>query len=78
MMFCFLLTFYPLRLFVVDRKREGTEEVPMERVQIVGTTGNLYEVVIGPEPWCTCPDSEKGNQCKHIIYVSFKREFPPI
>ncbi|KLJ12667.1 hypothetical protein EMPG_09495 [Blastomyces silverae] len=57
------------RLFVVDRKREGTEEVPTEKVQIVGTTGNLYEVVIGLEPWCTCPDSQKGNQCKHIIYV---------
>ncbi|OAX80626.1 hypothetical protein ACJ72_05032 [Emergomyces africanus] len=57
------------RLFVVDRKREGTEEVPMERVQIVGTTGNLYEVVIGLEPSCTCPDSGKRNQCKHIIYV---------
>ncbi|PGH02111.1 hypothetical protein GX51_04814 [Blastomyces parvus] len=57
------------RLFVVDRKREGTEEVPMEKIQIVGTTGNLYEVVIGLVPWCTCPDSLKGNQCKHIIYV---------
>ncbi|KAL2359738.1 hypothetical protein RJZ56_007406 [Blastomyces dermatitidis] len=57
------------RLFVVGRKREGTEEVPTERVQIVGTTGNLYEVVIGLEPWCTCPDSQQGNQCKHIIYV---------
>ncbi|KAG5297614.1 RING finger domain-containing protein [Histoplasma ohiense] len=57
------------RLFVVDRKRDGTEDVPMEKVQIVGTTGNLYEVVIGLVPWCTCPDSQKGNQCKHIIYV---------
>lgn len=44
----------------------------MEKVQIVGTTGNLYEVVIGLVPRCTCPDSQKGNQCKHIIYVSSK------
>ncbi|OJD18394.1 hypothetical protein AJ78_01574 [Emergomyces pasteurianus Ep9510] len=59
------------RLFVVGRQREGegTDEVPVEKVQIVGSTGNLYEVVIGLVPWCTCPDSEKGNQCKHIIYV---------
>ncbi|PGH08277.1 hypothetical protein AJ79_06064 [Helicocarpus griseus UAMH5409] len=57
------------RMFVVDRTREGTEEVPTERVQIVGTTGNIYEVAIELEPYCTCPDSEKGNQCKHIVYV---------
>jgi hypothetical protein len=23
-------------------------------------------------PSCTCPDAEKGNQCKHIVFV---REF---
>ncbi|OAX78919.1 hypothetical protein ACJ72_06768 [Emergomyces africanus] len=61
------------RLFVVDRRREGegegTAEAPREIVQIVGSTGNLYEVEIGLVPWCTCPDSRKGNQCKHIIYV---------
>ncbi|KAK2745923.1 hypothetical protein FQN55_005995 [Onygenales sp. PD_40] len=59
------------RLFVVDRTRGGTEEVPEETVQIVGTTGNIYQVVIGKEPSCTCPDALKGNQCKHIIYVLF-------
>ncbi|EEH48459.1 uncharacterized protein PADG_04538 [Paracoccidioides brasiliensis Pb18] len=57
------------RMFVVSRTREGTEDVPTERVHIVGTTGNIYQVEIALEPSCTCPDAEKGNQCKHIIYV---------
>jgi hypothetical protein len=57
------------RLFVLARTRGGTEEAPEETVDIVGTTGNVYQVVIGKEPSCTCPDARKSNQCKHIIYV---------
>jgi len=26
-------------------------------------------VTVNKVPSCTCPDAEKGNQCKHIIYV---------
>lgn len=58
-----------IRLFVLGRKRAGTEDDPEERVDIAGTTGNIYEVVIGRVPKCTCPDNVKGNQCKHIVYV---------
>lgn len=57
------------RMFVIGRKRKGTEEVPEEEVYIVGTTGNIYRVTIAKEPTCTCPDARKGNQCKHVVYV---------
>ncbi|KAL1999785.1 hypothetical protein VTN02DRAFT_3981 [Thermoascus thermophilus] len=57
------------RMYVIGRTRGGSEEVPEERVDIVGTTGNIYHVFVGKEPACTCPDARKGNQCKHIIYV---------
>lgn len=58
-------------MFVVDRTRTGTDEVPEERVDIAGTTGNIYTITIGKEPSCTCPDARKGNQCKHIVYVRY-------
>lgn len=57
------------RLFVLRRTRGGTEEVPEEYIDIAGSTGNIYQVVIGKEPSCTCPDAKKGNQCKHVVYV---------
>jgi len=56
-------------MFVIDRTRSGTEEAPEETVDIAGTTGNIYNVNIGNLPTCTCQDNQKGNQCKHIIYV---------
>ena len=59
------------RMFLIDRKRtlsvDGHEE---EVFDIAGSTGNIYEVTISKVPECTCPDASKGNQCKHIIYVS--------
>lgn len=57
------------RMFVLDRVRGGTKEEPEETVEIAGTTGNVYAVQISYLPNCTCPDNQKGNQCKHIIYV---------
>ncbi|WEW55528.1 hypothetical protein PRK78_000959 [Emydomyces testavorans] len=57
------------RMFVIKRQREETVEGPEEMVHIVGTTGNVYKVVIGKVPSCSCPDALKGNQCKHIVYV---------
>lgn len=57
-------------MFVIDRTRGGTEEVPEETIDMVGTTGNIYSVHVTHEPTCTCPDNQKRNQCKHIVYVS--------
>ncbi|KAL1957156.1 hypothetical protein VTO42DRAFT_6299 [Malbranchea cinnamomea] len=59
------------RLCVLKRSRTGTDEVPEEVIDIVGSTGNVYAVHIGKLPSCTCPDSQKGNQCKHIVYVLY-------
>ena len=56
-------------MFVIDRTRQGTEEVPEEVVEMAGSTGNVYHVTISKLPHCTCPDNAKGNQCKHIVYV---------
>jgi len=58
-------------MFVVGHTVGGTEECPEITFDIVGSTGNIYKVVIGKEPFCDCPDGAKGNQCKHIVYGEF-------
>ncbi|KAH8697285.1 putative RING finger domain protein [Talaromyces proteolyticus] len=57
------------KMFVIRRTRQSAGGVPEEKVDMVGTTGNIYTVTISTTPWCSCPDSSKGNQCKHIVYV---------
>lgn len=59
------------RFFVLERRRTGTDECPGEVVELTGSTGNVYTVSIGRQPECNCPHARKGNQCKHIIFVSF-------
>ena len=59
------------RMFLIDRERKtGNDGTQEEVFDLAGSTGNVYTVTIGKLPKCTCPDNEKGNQCKHIIYVS--------
>jgi len=58
------------RLTIQDRTRNDADVIPEETVTIAGTTGNLYTVRIKEVPSCDCPHAKKGNQCKHIIYVS--------
>lgn len=60
------------RMFLIDRKRKMSEDGTHEEevFDLAGTTGNVYQITITKVPRCTCPDNGKGNQCKHIIYVS--------
>lgn len=57
------------RMYVVDRQRSSNLDFPAETVTLIGSTGNIYTVVIDSEPSCDCPWAKKGNQCKHIAYV---------
>ncbi|EKM57496.1 uncharacterized protein PHACADRAFT_206397 [Phanerochaete carnosa HHB-10118-sp] len=58
------------RFFMVDRNRNGDEL--REEFQVLGSTGNVYTVVIDKIPQCSCPDSLKGNHCKHILFIFAK------
>lgn len=60
------------RLTVLSRERCGTDDAPEEKVVIAGSTGNVYTVHIGFLPRCDCPHANKGNQCKHVIYVMLR------
>ncbi|KAJ6471811.1 hypothetical protein C8R47DRAFT_1147143 [Mycena vitilis] len=58
------------RFFMVDRKRfEGELK---EEFQVLGSTGNIYTVTIQRTPSCNCPDAQKGNHCKHILFIYLK------
>ncbi|KAI1212128.1 uncharacterized protein F4807DRAFT_417627 [Annulohypoxylon truncatum] len=57
------------RFYVLGRTREGIAHCPEESVELTGSTGNIYVVHIAHLPTCTCPHSQKGHQCKHVIYV---------
>ncbi|KAI5824771.1 hypothetical protein K523DRAFT_342779 [Schizophyllum commune Tattone D] len=58
------------RFYMVDRRRNDGEL--REQFSVLGSTGNVYTVTIGPKPSCDCPDALKGNHCKHIIFVFIK------
>ncbi|EJT98751.1 hypothetical protein DACRYDRAFT_118538 [Dacryopinax primogenitus] len=58
------------RFYLVDRDREGDEL--KETFKVLGSTGNIYTVMIDKMPSCNCPDALKGNHCKHILFVFLK------
>ncbi|EXJ96499.1 hypothetical protein A1O1_01625 [Capronia coronata CBS 617.96] len=57
------------RMVVLGRTRGTVDGAPYEEIEIVGSTGNVYQVTVSREPVCTCPDSYKGNECKHKVYA---------
>ncbi|KAJ5133991.1 Bcebp4 [Penicillium atrosanguineum] len=59
------------KMIVIEHSVGGTHECPEISFDVVGSTGNIYEVVIRKEPVCNCPDGLKGSQCKHICYMLF-------
>lgn len=58
------------RFFLIERHRN--EEELREEFKVLGSTGNIYTVVIDKLPSCDCPDAGKGNHCKHILFVYLK------
>jgi len=58
------------RFFLIDRRRNG--EDLREEFKVLGSTGNVYTIIIDKIPSCNCPDASKGNHCKHILFVFLK------
>lgn len=68
-------------MFILSRERDVEEhchthatDCPRERIQIAGSSGNVYNVTISHLPSCTCPVgvfSKKGSGkcCKHVLYI---------
>jgi hypothetical protein len=66
---CFIDLTNPRRFFLIDRVQGGSNESPSETFTMTGSTGNVYTVNIANQPECNCPYAEKGNQCKHMVWV---------
>ncbi|KAK4103557.1 hypothetical protein N658DRAFT_389942, partial [Parathielavia hyrcaniae] len=58
------------RFYVLSRTRhDSSASCPEEIIELTGSTGNIYTVVVARQPTCTCPHAREGNQCKHMLYV---------
>ena len=55
------------RFFLIDREKQ--EGALSEKFLVLGSTGNVYTVMIKHVLSCDCPDALKGNHCKHILFV---------
>ncbi len=61
------------RLYLVNQEDVSNEESGLcRKYAVLGSTGNVYDVLIGKLPHCSCPDCGKGRLCKHIIFVMVK------
>lgn len=63
------------RLFLIESSTPSTcprNGGPSIKFSVLGSTGNVYEVIIAKVPHCSCPDAAKGNLCKHLLFVMLK------
>ncbi|KAI9638097.1 uncharacterized protein MKK02DRAFT_42484 [Dioszegia hungarica] len=61
------------RMFMMTRRRIREGPQAAEKYAVLGSTGNVYTVIIDAKPSCDCPDCMKGNSpCKHIVFVFLK------
>lgn len=57
------------KIYLVNRNVDDSSAI----FNVMGTTGNIYEVKLLGSPVCTCPDFEKRKQrCKHIFFMLTK------
>ena len=57
-------------LYLVESIPQNSKEEKKRIYLIMGSTGNVYSVVITNKPTCTCPDfRQRKKRCKHIYFV---------
>jgi len=59
------------RMYLVEQKniKPCTAGGPARQYVVLGSTGNVYSVVVSDVVSCDCPDAAKGNACKHQLFV---------
>ena len=60
------------RLYLIDQEDQSTSSELKKKYAVLGSTGNVYDVLISSQPTCNCPDCARGKLCKHIIFVLVK------
>lgn len=57
------------RLYLIEQTPLSSRWGNAKEFTILGSTGNVYRVEIGDRVRCNCPDAERGNVCKHQLFV---------
>ena len=61
------------RLYLIEQSDISSEEEGLQRrFAVLGSTGNVYEVIVGKRPHCSCPDCQRNHLCKHILFIMLK------
>lgn len=62
------------RLYLIDKKLVGEDpNSPTAcHFNVLGSTGNVYDVTLEQRPSCTCPDFPRSGLCKHILFVMLR------
>ena len=65
------------RLYLIEEKDISNTEESFHflgrRYDVLGSTGNVYNVLISKFPSCSCPDfTGKNHVCKHLFFVMIK------
>lgn len=57
------------KIYLVNRNVDDSTAT----FNVMGTTGNIYEVKLSGSPTCSCPDfCQRRNRCKHIFFMLAK------
>ncbi len=59
-------------MYLVTKDNEADMEALCCNFVVLGSTGNVYNVIIQRVPRCNCPDHTRGHLCKHILFVLLK------
>lgn len=60
------------RMYLVNQTDCSDSSGLSKNFTVLGSTGNIYDVVIARVPSCSCPDAENNHLCKHILFVFLK------
>jgi hypothetical protein len=60
------------KMYLISQKDISSDESIGREYVVLGSTGNVYNVAIKKVPNCNCPDFERGNLCKHVLFVFLK------
>lgn len=57
------------RLYLVAQEAIKSSSGPARKFTVLGSTGNVYVVIVDSIVSCNCPDGSRGNVCKHHLFV---------
>ena len=57
------------KIYLVNRQIDDDSA----KFNVMGSTGNIYEVQLNGKPTCSCPDhQQRQSRCKHLLFMLIK------